>query len=248
MGFFDSPKRASNIQVLNIEDSGSNVMISYLAINADGSQGNNRKNVKDLRGYNSYPAGGVHIIKTECLGKVYCGIIKSDVRLLFLAKLSDKTMDILQAKEGSSGCNSLLALTLKNDKDVGSEQDTGSSQESKSERIAEDIDIPIEILPNLYSLSLSNLALKHHRTYKNGKIDFDYVTLKCRVNYQLNGRKEGKRKLIFTSYDEKDGVIQIRGDYDKYHFTEAGHEFVEICFDDYGTTPVKRISVSVKEN
>lgn len=248
MGFFDSPKRVSNIQVLNIEDSGSNVMISYLAINADGSQRNYRKNVKDLRGYNSYPAGGVHIIKTECLGKVYCGIIKSDVRLLFLAKLSDKTMDILQAKEGSSGCNSLLALTLKDDASAGSIQNTGSFHESKTERNVDDIDIPIEILPNLYSISLSNIALKHHRTYKDGKVDFDYVTLKCRVNYKLNGRKEGKKKIIFTSYDAKDGIIQIRGEYDKYHFTEVGYEFVEICFDDYGTTPVKKISVSVKEN
>ena len=248
MSFFGSPKKATDIQVLNIEDSGSNVMISYQVTYADGEQKNVRKNVKDLRGYYSYSSSGAYITKTECLGKVYCGIIKSDVRLLFIVKLSDKTMDILQAKEGSSGCNSLLALTLKNDTDVGGNQDSGSSQESKSERIAEDIDIPIEILPNLYSISLSNIALKHHRTYKNGKIDFDYVTLKCRVNYQLNGRKEGKRKLIFTSYDEKDGVIQIRGDYDKYHFTEAGHEFVEICFDDYGTAPVKRISVSVKEN
>ena len=109
--------------------------------------------------------------------------------------------------------------------------------------IEEDVDLFVEILPNLYSLSLSNVALKRHRTYKNGKKTYDYVTLKCKVNYRLNGRKEGKRYIIFTGYDEKGRVVTVRGKYDKYHFTEVGFEILEICFDDF----ISRISVSVRE-
>ena len=38
-------------------------------------------------------------------------------------------------------------------------------------------------------------------------------------------KKEGKRYIIVTSYDEKDGVLDVYGDYDKHHFTEAGIGF-----------------------
>ena len=71
--------------------------------------------------------------------------------------------------------------------------------------------------------------------------------MKCKVNFRLNGRKEGKRKIIFTGYDKNDGIVEIKGDYDKYHFTEAGYEFVDVCFDGYDKTPIHKITVSVRE-
>jgi len=246
MGFFDPPKRPVDIRLLNVENGGSKAMINYKATYADKSSKNIRINVKYLSTYFMYSATEPHIIKAECLGKVYVGLIKSDVRLLFLVKLSDRTMDLLQAKEGTNSCNTLLAKTLEEEQRYEEPKyEEKSYSSSRDERIEENIELPIDILPNLYSVSVSNVALKHHRTYKNGKIEFDYVTLKCKINYCLNGRKEGKRKFIFTSYDDRDGVLEIRGDYDKYHFTEAGYEFVEICFD---KPQLKRISISVKEN
>ena len=68
-----------------------------------------------------------------------------------------------------------------------------------------------------------------------------------KINYYLNGRKEGKRYIIFTSYDTQDRVIEIKGEHKKYTFTEAGNEFVEVCFSDYGNNPVSKIGVSIKE-
>lgn len=106
-----------------------------------------------------------------------------------------------------------------------------------------DMDIPIQILPNEYNLTLSNVSIKHI-VCDIGESHYDYVTLKCRVNYSLNGKKAGKRKIIFVSYDTKDGVLEICGDYKEYKFTELGFEFVEICFEKPQLTG---ISVYVKE-
>ena len=242
MGFFDAYGRPTKIQILNVENMGSAAIINYKATYPDGITKNYRKNVKNF--YSSYMySTSPSIKKVECLGKVFIGLIKSDVRILFLVTLSDRTVDIIQEKEATSRCNDMLAKSLdEGDSSYEAETASYSRPEKKEERIEEDLDIPIEILPNLYSLSLSNIALKHH--VSSG---FNYVTLKCKVNFRLNGRKEGKRKIIFTSYDKNDGVVQIKGDYDKYHFTEAGFEFVDVCFDDYGNRPIYKISVSVRE-
>ena len=133
------------------------------------------------------------------------------------------------------------------------EHEKNFSKESEDSRmiesgsIVDDVEMPIEILPNLYSLSLSNIALKHHQSFENWEKKFDYVTLKCRVNYCLNGRREGMRHIVFTSYDAKDGVVEICGNYKKYRFTELGYEFVEICFDNFHQKPFCKISVSIRE-
>ena len=111
----------------------------------------------------------------------------------------------------------------------------------------EPIDLPVDVLPNLYSLAVDQITLRHHQQFSGGRKEFDYVTLKCKVTYRLNGRKEGKRILLFTSYNERGEIEQIRGKHQKYHFTEAGSEFVEVCFDDFGNHPISRISISVKE-
>ena len=114
----------------------------------------------------------------------------------------------------------------------------------KDKMIEKDINIPIQILPNEYNLSISNVALKHIIS-DIGESHFDYVTLKCRVNYSLNGKKAGKRKIIFVSYDLKDGVLEICGENKDYRFTELGFDFVEICFEKSSLTG---ISVYIKES
>ena len=242
MGFFDSDKRPIEIKVLNVEDDN---VLTYMMIYGDRSTKNVRKNVKDLHSSIIYTSpiysSTVHIVSALCLGKVYSGLIKNDVRMVFLVTLSDQTVDIVQEKEGTKRCTDLLAMSMLK------EQNETEIAESTSVQKEEDLDIPIEVLPNLYSLSISNVSLKHHQTYKDGKKEFDYVTLKCRVNYQLNGRKEGKRHIIFTSYDKKDRIVEVRGEHKKYYFTEAGYEFVEIGFDDYSNNPITKISISIKE-
>lgn len=110
-------------------------------------------------------------------------------------------------------------------------------------KVEKDMNIPVQILPNEYNLSLSNISIKHVIS-DNGKSHFDYVTLKCRINYSLNGKKEGQRKIIFVSYDTKDGVLEICGDSKEYEFNQFGFEFVEICFDKPQLTG---ISVYIKE-
>ena len=110
-------------------------------------------------------------------------------------------------------------------------------------KVEKDINIPIQILPNEYDLSLANISMKHVVS-DVGELHFDYVTLKCRVNYSLNGKKAGKRKIIFVSYDSKDGVLEICGEHKDYKFTDLGFDFVEICFDKPQLTG---ISVYIKE-
>lgn len=262
MGFFDPPRRPRNIKILNVENHSSNATVSYSATYSDGSKKNLRKSVHDMYSYyhydNNYPGATDPTIKAaECLGRVYVGFLKSRVKILFLVWLSDGTMDIIAENEGSSGCNRLLDTALSGADIADGESDSeaekaydasiGKRKASKDGSFEEDIDIPIEVLNNLYSISLSNVSIKHHQTYDEGELQFDYLVLRCRVNFRLNGRKEGKRYVIFTSYDDKDGVIEIKGELNKLHFTEAGFEFVEICFDDYDKNPVKKIAVSVKE-
>ena len=251
MGFFDPPPRPIKIKILNVQNRSSKAIISYLSTYADKSTKTGWQDIKYMRTSSAY-SGEPHIIKCECLGKVYIGLIKSDVRLVFLVTLSDFTVDLVQEKENTTRCNALLAKSL----NENHSEEVTPEKNAKPEKNVEankweypevDIDIPIEILPNLYSISISNLSIKHRRTYKNGIKQSDSILVKCRVNYSLNGRKEGKRYIIFTAYDKSDGVRDIKGDYKKYHFTAAGYEFVETFFDDYDKNPISKISISIKE-
>ena len=251
MGFFDPPKRPVKIKLLNVEGGGSNAVVSYMATYADKKAENFRLNVKLLRS-SFYYLANPRIVKAECLGKVYIGMLKTDVRFLFLVTLSDGTVDIIQEQEGTTRCNNVLALSMSEDdsEEVTAEAKAKASpavETNQCERSEVDIDIPVEILPNLYSLNVSNVSIKHRQTYKNGIKAYDSIGFKCRVNYSLNGRKEGKRYIIVTTYDESDGVRDIRGEYDKYHFTEAGFEFIEWNFDNYDKCPISKIGISVKE-
>ena len=106
-----------------------------------------------------------------------------------------------------------------------------------------DMDLLIQVLPNEYNLSLSNVSIKHV-VRDIDDIYPEYVTLKCKVNYSLNGKKPGKRKIVFVSYDSKGRVLEIRGNHTDYKFTELGFEFVEECFNDAHLTG---ISVYIKD-
>ena len=245
MGILDSAKRPVKIDLLHVENQSSAAVITYKCTYSGHAEKNVRKNVKSLYSSRIY-AYGPRIVRAECLGSVSIGFLKSDVRLLFLVSLSDRTVDLVQEKEGSAACTKLLGLSACGEP----AEDTPAAESvngSRAVSLEEDLDIPIEILPNLYSLDVSNVSMKLHRRYEDGKIWLHYATLKCRVNYCLNGRKEGKRYIIVTGYDEKDGVAAIYGDTVKYHFTEAGHEFVEICFNDFGENPIYKIGISVRE-
>jgi len=133
------------------------------------------------------------------------------------------------------------------------EQTPKSTLEYRTPSVQEDyisetnVDIPVEILPNLYSLSISNISMKHHIQIESGKSSFDYVTFKFQFSYQLNGRREGKRRLIVTSYDSDGGVIEVKGEYDIFRFTEAGVDVMEVCFNKCDKSMPKKISVMVRE-
>lgn len=241
MGFFDREK-IKKIRVLNIENSSSRAFVTYEAEYSDKSTKTFRVNVKDIKMSSAY-SGEPHIVNAERVGTVYIGIIKTDSRMLFIVTLSNFSVDIVQAREGTDECSRILAKCGKaEDENVT----FAGSDIGYTDSVVEDISIPIEVLTNSYALRLSNVSLKHHLTYDNGKKTFDYVTLKCKVHYYLNGRKEGKRNLIFVSYDSDGGVLEIRGEYKKIHFAESGIEFVEICFNDPGAS-IAKISVSVRE-
>ena len=249
MGMFTTVPRPKHIRVLNVENGLRNVMVTFLATYESGATRSFRTNVKNLNSsfiYSNHPS----IERTKYLGKVYPGIVRQDALLVFVAYLSDGTVDLLQEKEGSVRCDDMLALTQgKTVKEPEMEEPAPapSPQTPSSESMEKEIEIPIEILPNLYSLGLSHVSLKRHLTVKNNKIEYDYVTLKCQFSYRLNGRKEGRRYVIFTGYDEKGGVVAVEGDVKPYCFTDAGHDFAEICFSDFTRYPVSKITVSVRE-
>lgn len=247
MGFFDPPKRPTKIKLLNVENKSSKAIITYMATYADKSTQNIRMPVQYLRS-SFYYLSNPRIIKAECLGKVYIGFIKSDVRLIFLVTLSDGTMDMIQEQEGTTRCNNLLAKTMNEDPSEDTHKDTYKNTTTKSNktgdrRMEKDMNIPIQILPNEYNLSVANVSLKHVIS-DVGTSHFDYVSLKCRVNYSLNGKKAGKRKIVFVSYDTKGGVLEICEQYPETKFTDVGFEFVKINFDKPQLTG---ISVYVKE-
>ena len=109
-----------------------------------------------------------------------------------------------------------------------------------------ELDIPIEILPNQYSLSIDNVNIVQKIGKHSWGSDFNYITLKFRINYSLNDKKEGKRRLIVTSYDKNDNIVDIQGDIYSYYFNNAGVEICEYCFNNTKTVPSK-FSVSVRE-
>ena len=101
--------RPRKIDILNIQNHSSVAMITYKVTYADRSYETIRANVRDLSTSAAYSTEP-HVIRAECVGRVYVGWIKSDVRLLFLVTLSDsaRSVDLVQEKEGTDVCRVLL--------------------------------------------------------------------------------------------------------------------------------------------
>ena len=99
-----------DIEVLNVEERISNIIIHYAQIFSDGSREACRRNVKYLGGYYECLAAKP-VVSAECIGKVYCGVLRNDPRLLFIIKLRDGSVQLIQTKEGSGESRKLSALT-----------------------------------------------------------------------------------------------------------------------------------------
>lgn len=101
-------QKVIDVQILNVEERISNIIINYAQIFCDGSRKVCRRNVKHLAGcydcFNAKP-----IVSARCVGKVYCGVLRNDPRLLFLIKLRDGSVQLIQTREGSSDCLKLFS-------------------------------------------------------------------------------------------------------------------------------------------
>ena len=99
-----------DIQILYTEERISNIILNYAKIYSNGKKEVCRDNVKYLDRYDECEATG-SIVSTICLGQVYCGALRNDTRLLFLAKKEDGSVQLLQERAGSCDCQRLLELT-----------------------------------------------------------------------------------------------------------------------------------------
>ena len=96
-----------DIQILNIEEHISNIIINYAQTYSDGRRKVCRRNVKHLGSY--YECFKPKpIVSAECIGKVYCGVLRNDARLLFIIKLKDGSVQLIQSREGTSDCLKLF--------------------------------------------------------------------------------------------------------------------------------------------
>lgn len=101
--------RVVDVELMFVKDHGSNVNIIYSQLLENGSKRLVRKNVKDIGGY--YSCLKPKPIKSaEYLGEVYCGIIKNDVRELFIIRLQDGSAELIQVKSCSREHIKLLRL------------------------------------------------------------------------------------------------------------------------------------------
>ena len=100
------------IKLLDVNDYGSNVWVTFQVCYKDGTKKVVRSHVKDLRHFCSLNGRPKPIKRAECLGTVYCGVLKTDGRTLFVVTLADNTVQLLQAKEGSSEYMKLMELSF----------------------------------------------------------------------------------------------------------------------------------------
>lgn len=99
-----------DIQLLNIEDYGANVLVNYTKIYQNGYKKTCRTHVSDLGGYYRF-FSAKPIVTAEFVGKVYLGILKNNGRLLFIVKLEDGSVELIQLHEGSAESLKLLQLS-----------------------------------------------------------------------------------------------------------------------------------------
>ena len=108
------------------------------------------------------------------------------------------------------------------------------------------IDIPIEVLSNIYSLSIEHPTVKYIKeTLKNGKT-FEHISIDCEIHYNLNGRKEGNRYFVFSYYDQSGNIVS-HSETTGYRLTDSGMEIAHIeHYVPWSNIPQK-IGVSVRE-
>jgi len=105
-----SAKQVVDVQLVNIEESilGS-VVVNYMQTFRDGSKKFCCRNVQDLGGcYGFFSVKP--IVSAGCLGKVYCGALRNDGRILFAVKLANGAAQLIQAREGTNESVKLLSL------------------------------------------------------------------------------------------------------------------------------------------
>ena len=108
-----------DIQLLNIEDRGSNVLVNYSKIYRNGNKEVCRAHVKNIGGYYRF-FSAKPIVAAECIGKAYLGLVKNDVRILFVARMNDGSAELIQVKQGSVA--SLKLFQLSKDAESGGSQ------------------------------------------------------------------------------------------------------------------------------
>ena len=101
--------RVVDVELMYVKDHGSSVIIIYSQLLENGSKRLVRKKVKDIGGY--YSCLKPKSIKSaEYLEEVYCGIIKNDIRELFIIRLTDGSSELIQVKSCSREHIKLLRI------------------------------------------------------------------------------------------------------------------------------------------
>jgi len=103
--------RTASIKLLEVNDHGSHVWVTFQVCYKDGTKRVVRSHAKDLSRYYRLNGSPKPIKKAEYLGTAYCGMLKSDRRTLFVATLTDDTVQLIQAKEGSREYLKLMELS-----------------------------------------------------------------------------------------------------------------------------------------
>ena len=113
MGLFTlyDETKTKSIELLEVNDYGSNVWVTFLVRYKNGTKEVARSHVKDLGRYCQLSGKPKPIKKAEHLGTVYCGMLKNDRRTLFIITLTDDTVQLIQVKEGSGEYRKLMALS-----------------------------------------------------------------------------------------------------------------------------------------
>lgn len=100
----------------SIEDGGANVFVTYTQVFKSGRKKTLRKNVKRLDTVHA-ASHSAPIVSAEYLGSVYCGLLKTKGKLLFIVRWADGSADLVQATEGSK--ESLALLQRSQEEDAG---------------------------------------------------------------------------------------------------------------------------------
>jgi len=113
MGLFTQydETKTKAIRLLDVSDHGSNVWVTFQVCYKDGSKKVVRSHVKDLGRYYRCSGSPKPVKKAEHLGTVYCGMLKTDRRTLFVVTLTDDTVQLIQVKEGSGEYRKLMELS-----------------------------------------------------------------------------------------------------------------------------------------